>query len=701
MDYRRLLLFAALSFAFMIGWGRLMDYFYPPKPAGAGRQQEVAGKPDPAEPPGGLRPPLADDTAGPETPSVEPQPEQPAAEKPDALPAHPDAPITLGSIDPDTGYFLEVQLTSKGAAVERIRLNDERYRELDDPKPPLSIVGATDAEFDTLETRINPLDGMLGQPAAKLNWELVETVADSQRPNVDKKAVYRLRSPDGTLEATKTYRLEPGTGSGRAARDTEPAPYKLHLDLTVKNLGEQPATVSYLLQGPVGVPLENADNTRYYRGARVGFLDEAQQGVPLAARSVTARTKSADDVAEEAAAGNLEEWRTPIRYVGVDEQYFAALLVPADQLAEQTIAFAVPQLVSEAKTPAHSDISVQLQSVVRTLEPGQELTDSFALYAGPKRQDLLADIGAGQVQDFGWFAFVAKPMLWLLNAMHNSLAFPYGIAIICLTIIVRGCMFPLSKKQTASAKKMKELQPKIAELKKKYANDKEKMARAQMELFSKHNYNPFAGCLPIIVQLPIFIGLYQALGNAVDLRLASFLWADNLAAPDALFQFPGGFRVPIVGWTEFNLLPIITIVLFIVQQKMFMPPPTDEQSAMQQKMMSYMMVFMGFLFYRVPAGLCVYFIASALWGLGERKILDWTTSAPALEGPEPDEKKSDRRGDGKDGKQPEEKKEGLLARLLAAADSAGTAQTQAKNGRGDGDSHRGPRGKKKKTKPRR
>ena len=240
---------------------------------------------------------------------------------------------------------------------------------------------------------------------------------------------------------------------------------------------------------------------------------------------------------------------------------------------------------------------------------------------------------------------------------------------------------------------MKELQPKIAELKKKYANDKEKMARAQMELFGKHNYNPMSGCLPMFLQLPIFIGLYQGLNNSVNLRLAPFLWFDNLAAPDALFNMPA---IPFLGWDEFNLLPLVTITLFFIQQKMFMPPPTDDQTAMQQKMMKYMMIFMGFMFYKVPSGLCVYFIASSLWGLGERKLLDYGKPAEPVPNDESNaktKKKSlwtrlssqlesaanarDGNGDHKQSDSSEPSKElGILGRLREKIDAAGQSHGQ-------------------------
>jgi YidC/Oxa1 family membrane protein insertase len=158
-----------------------------------------------------------------------------------------------------------------------------------------------------------------------------------------------------------------------------------------------------------------------------------------------------------------------------------------------------------------------------------------------------------------------------------------------------------------------------------------------MELFRKHNYHPLSGCLPVFFQLPIFIGLYRALMVDVELRGASLLgqgvrWCSNLAAPDMLFYW-GSFWDSI-GWEAFNtgygmfylgpyfnILPLVTIALFIIQQKMFMPPPTDDQAKMQQNMMTFMMLFMGLLFFKVASGLCLYFIASSIWGVAEKQLL--------------------------------------------------------------------------------
>jgi len=248
------------------------------------------------------------------------------------------------------------------------------------------------------------------------------------------------------------------------------------------------------------------------------------------------------------------------------------------------------------------------------------------------------------------------------------------LAILLLTVIVRLAMYPLSKKQALNAQKMQELQPEIKKLHEKYKKDMEARTKAQQELFRKHNYNPLSGCLVMFVQLPIFIGLYRSLMVDIELRQAPLLgpsirWCSNLAAPDMFFDWSGFMPTFVVEGTGilglgpyFNILPIVTVILFIWQQKMFMPPPADEQAAMQQKIMKYMMVFMGILFFKVASGLCVYFIASSLWGITERKLLPSTsgksTSGKPEQRPERVSQKTSHKGRdvGKKGKRPRRKK---------------------------------------------
>jgi YidC/Oxa1 family membrane protein insertase len=315
----------------------------------------------------------------------------------------------------------------------------------------------------------------------------------------------------------------------------------------------------------------------------------------------------------------------PIRYVGIDVQYFAALVIPdANQEKEPQFRHVTAAVVGPDRAEK-SNTSVVLTSKEFELEAGDELRHRLKLFAGPKRKTFLAAYGAEELNAYwSWsLAFLGIPqaMGWLLDTFAGLLpkwAWPYGWAIILLTVVVRMLLFPLSKKQVMTAIKMQELQPQIQELKRKYGNDNQKFAQAQLELYRKHNFNPLGCGLVLIIQLPILIALYSTLSMSLDLRLARFLWIDNLAAPDALFTFP--FHLPWIG-NKFNLLPIITTLLFYLQQKLFTPPPTDPEQAAQQKMMSVMSILISLMFYHMPSGLCLYFIASTLWGLAERQVL--------------------------------------------------------------------------------
>jgi YidC/Oxa1 family membrane protein insertase len=259
----------------------------------------------------------------------------------------------------------------------------------------------------------------------------------------------------------------------------------------------------------------------------------------------------------------------------------------------------------------------------------------FQIFAGPKRPELLEryaqPYGLGDLVYYGWFGWVSRPMLAILHFFYGVVG-NYGLSIVMLTVLVRSCMFPLSRKQALNAAKMQELQPELKKLADKYKNPEERM-KAQRDFFKKHNYHPLSGCLPALVQLPIFLGLYRSLAVDIELRQApliseSIRWCSNLGAPDMLWYWKpylpiDFFTDEAAGWLGpyLNVLPLVTISLFIVQQKMFLPPPTDEQAAMQQKMMQWMMVFMGVMFFKVASGLCLYFIASSLWGIAERKLL--------------------------------------------------------------------------------
>jgi YidC/Oxa1 family membrane protein insertase len=302
------------------------------------------------------------------------------------------------------------------------------------------------------------------------------------------------------------------------------------------------------------------------------------------------------------------------------------------------------------------------------LKPGEKVVHKFLLYNGPVKVRLLSDFTGDKAVDpslvaryaddlhlntltdyksASWFGDVAQwlhwtdllifctsCMHWLLNVLHTVVR-SWGLSIIVLTFLVRGALFPISRRQAYLSIKMQELAPEMRKIQEKYKNDPQARGQAQMELYRRHKVNPLGGCLPLVLQMPVFLGLYYCLQESIHFRLAPFLWIQNLAAPDMLWRWGENIPIPIISEISnpdnqgaiyylgpyFNVLPVIAVVFMVMQQKMLTPPPQDEQQAFQQKIMKYMMVFFGIMFYKVAAGLCLYFIVSSLWGVTERKLL--------------------------------------------------------------------------------
>ncbi|MEK6249139.1 MAG: YidC/Oxa1 family insertase periplasmic-domain containing protein, partial [Planctomycetales bacterium] len=468
-------------------------------------------------------------------------------------------------------------------------------------------------------------------------------------------------------------------------------------DLEFINHRDESRTVAYRLDGPTGMPTEG-----WWYARKIS----RSSGLPL--RDVAAHSKvdgadliSTSHIVEEKDEGRdtmvslvtNSEGLNPLAYIGVETQYFAAILIPDNRPKGQQRYKSYAGIVVGDKPQKEKRSKLQLTNVTSRLasepaqiDPSERLKHSFVLFAGPKSRELLEQYSApnypspvnlSELIYYGWpiWGFFAKPLSLVLGFFYGIIP-NYGIAIILLTVMVRLCMFPLSRKQALNAQKMQELQPEMKKISEKYKGDMEKRSKALQDLYRQHKYNPLSGCLPLFIQLPIFIGLYRALMTDVSLRQAplisdSFPWCQNLGAPDMLWYWKDWIPVPFITGESgilgpyFNILPIITVLLFVVQQKMFMPPPADDQAALQQKIMKYMMVLMGFFFFVVPSGLCVYFIASSLWGLGERKLLPKLTKSedktPSTTPPPKREKKNEpvqvsKNGSGKKRKGKKQKK---------------------------------------------
>lgn len=605
---RRFLAFFAISMGIMLLWQMvIVPRFFPQLIA---KPQPVAAKPaDPkaAKPADGkvATAPAKGDVAA---DGAAVQPAEPAVAAL-AFPNHPPRTVKLGSIEADSNYRLFVTLSTQGAAVAQVELNSPRYRELGKGDVPMRLMRPGVQGDLSFATTVSGLPA--GLSIENQHWEVIEETPSA--------ATFRLATSEPGVEFVKRYTLSEVKPNDAAS---ETAAYQIGFEFTLKNAGKEPRVLAYELTGPLGVPLENAENTTKYRDITAGFREPTYINTVFRAASSIAN-------------GDVEDWTKPFAFIGVDVQYFAALLFPVDDQTKTPYFKVARQQLVHAKLAEKSEVTFKLSSVDHPLAAGASVTNAFRIYAGPKSEVILP-AEAQEVVQHGRLGWLSRPMLALLKVFY-TLTGSYGLAIVGLTIVVRAFMLPLSLKQAKSAAVMQEVQKKIAPemevIKKTYANDQQKQSQAIMELYRKYNFNPFSalgGCFLVFLQLPIFMALYSALNLAVDLRNAPFLWAANLAAPDSLFQFP--FRIPLLGWTEFNLLPFFTVGLFLLQQQMFMPPPTNEEQALQYKMMNFMTVFMGIMFYRVPAGLCVYFIASSLWGIIERKLLPKPTITAAGSG---------------------------------------------------------------------
>ena len=239
------------------------------------------------------------------------------------------------------------------------------------------------------------------------------------------------------------------------------------------------------------------------------------------------------------------------------------------------------------------------------LPPGQSATRRFQAYVGPKEEPRLSAVGPALLGsiDLGWSWVqpLTRFFHWLLAALHVFIP-NYGLTIIVLTILVRLVTAPLTTKQMKSMERMRALQPKLNELKEKHGDDKQKQSEAMMSLYKQEGVNPLGGCLPMLLQLPVFIGLFYSLRSSIQLRQAPFFgWIDDLSAPDTLFEIPG-LGLPL------RVLPLVMGASMLVQQKI---TPAQSMDPAQQKMMTIVMpIMMTVLFYQFPSGLVLYWMVS-------------------------------------------------------------------------------------------
>ncbi|HDZ9290618.1 TPA: membrane protein insertase YidC [Vibrio cholerae] len=281
-----------------------------------------------------------------------------------------------------------------------------------------------------------------------------------------------------------------------------------------------------------------------------------------------------------------------VNWVAMIQHYFASAWILRDEPQAQLYSRVINNL---------GDMGIRTPN--KTIANGDKAEFEATLWVGPKLQDQMAATAPNLdlVVDYGWLWFIAKPLHWLLSVIQTFVG-NWGVAIICLTFIVRGAMYPLTKAQYTSMAKMRMLQPKLQAMRERIGDDRQRMSQEMMELYKKEKVNPLGGCLPILLQMPIFIALYWALMESVELRHSPFFgWIHDLSAQDPYY-----------------ILPLLMGASMFVIQKM---SPTTITDPMQQKIMTFMPVMFTFFFLWFPSGLVLYWLVSNIVTLIQQTLI--------------------------------------------------------------------------------
>lgn len=314
-----------------------------------------------------------------------------------------------------------------------------------------------------------------------------------------------------------------------------------------------------------------------------------------------------------------EAFKTKGGWLGFTDKYWATALIPDQQAPVETFFWH-----SNSEAPKGFQTFLRLSPV--TVAPGTRQATSMMLFAGAK-QSAIIDAYADQYKitmfdkmiDWGWFPFITKPLFLALHFFYKLVG-NFGLAILIVTVIVKGVFFPLQNKSYASMTKMKKLQPEIKRLQERFADDKMKQQQAMMELYKKEKVNPMAGCLPILIQIPVFFALYKVIYVSIEMRHAPFFgWIQDLSAPDptSIFNLFG-----LIPWSPpaalmIGIWPLIMGATMWVQMKLNPAAPDP----MQQRIFDWMPVFFTYLLCAFPAGLVIYWTWNNLLSIAQQWVI--------------------------------------------------------------------------------
>ncbi len=545
----------------------------------------------------------------------------------------PATSVTLGSIDPRSGFKFELELTSKGAAINKAAFSEYDDRDYKNPQPLVILSPVRRADGREILSMANAdfifVQQKLKLALGKLHWKSYGVEKDYDGSETARfEAVIKTLAGKPVVMLAKTYKVVVGS-------------YLLDCDITIENLTDIEQKVQFDLAGPSGLGREAIRSDM--RKVVAGFRDS--QGRVISARLNAKKLSKAKNLDDR----RLTKPGADFLWAAATNKYFAAILVPVpdkgknycDWVTDKTGRFYNPDgRPDTGDETVGVDLKIAPSELAAAGQADSTKTYNFQLYLGPKdkglfdKNELYLNLGFVQTIDFmacccpaSIISPLAFGILALMKWMYGFIA-NYGVVIIILVFLMRLVMHPITKKSQVSMSKMSTLAPKAEEIKKKYANNKAELNKQLMALYRKQGASPIIGFLPMMVQMPIWIALWSAVYAGIELRGAPFLpfWITDLSVPDALVRF-STVTVPLLGWKidSLNLLPILMGVAFYLQQKL-MPKPAaasaNPQVAQQQKMMMIMMpLLFPLMLYKAPSGVNLYIMASTFAGVVEQHVI--------------------------------------------------------------------------------
>ncbi len=593
----------------------------------------------------------------PETTRVEPPAVQPTDRGPSrkvlALALDEEVFSQIGSVEPESKYTFSVELSNRGAAVQSVKLANhfatiaDKRRYQKDPRTYETARLENPKKYRGHYSVLNPTVGEgTEQYLPMASGKLVIRLEGEPTPiesRLDR--IHWWRRSETSTEKSQSAVFEVEIHSGATAAEVKPllkivktytvteGDYSIAMSLGMENLSGKRLTVTLDQGGPTGLPQE--DRRQDLRQAAYAYLQEVDSRVQVRLKDL--KELGGLRPGRKVDLGSSGDPNAPLLWVGHVNKFFGSMmyLKPSDGESLQASEYNARFYVIPTEAAGSSKMyltSVQIPDLI--LESGESKNLVFDIFAGPKKRSMFTDADAdyfrplyanlnyiGTIDLGGCFCLSSKllmVMMWLLDWFSRAALGNYGVAIIILVLLVRLVLHPLTKKSQVSMMRMQKLSPQVQKLKEKYPDDKNTLNKEMMKLYKQQGASPLLSFLPMLLQLPLWIALFRGLNAIVELRHAAFLpfWITDLAAPDALFNFPN--EIPYVG-PSFNLLPILLAISMFIQQK-FTPQSSQAtaspEQAQTQKMMKYMLPGMMIVFfYHAPSGLTLYIMTSTFAGI--------------------------------------------------------------------------------------